>query len=481
MRHALPSYLIVSLGLLALGCPGGDDGATGESTSSESGSEGPTTAMTAESSTGMTMTTTDETSVGPVDSSESSTGIPTTCGNGELDDGEDCDDGDNEDGDACHADCTFAHEIVWTALHDGTQSSFDNAADVWIDDDGTIYVLGSETVTGQGSNVWLQQYMPDGTEGWTFSYDGADGNDDFAASLAVTADGDFLIVGNTETDASDVDILLLRVAADTQLVDWEVVVDGAGMGPGEVDDFDTGRALAVTSDGGVIAVGSVAVDDQGLDVWVAKYDDAGVEVWTSTHDDDGHFDNVARAVLVGDGDAPIVFGNDFETDVGTGFALVFDADGALQDADTQSFDIFVDDAVFDADGNIVIAGNGDLGNTLVDAVTRKYDPAFTQLWQAAFDGSMDVDTVGGVHVDAAGNVYTVGTTFRTGEQGNGFVAAYDADGNALWGDEYNTVDVDLEEGWSAVAADAMGDVVVVGFAPVLGHQSDAFTRKYHPL
>ena len=126
-------------------------------------------------------TTTPATSESSADGSSSS-GAPDLCGNGELDDGEECDDSNNVDGDACHADCTNAFEIVWTNLHDGSASHGDYANDVVIDGAGNIYVLGNEGVTGEGANVWLQQYLPDGTEGWTLSYDGGSGLDDFGAT-----------------------------------------------------------------------------------------------------------------------------------------------------------------------------------------------------------------------------------------------------------------------------------------------------------
>ena len=175
-----------------------------------------------------------------------------------------------------------------------------------------------------------------------------------------------------------------------------------------------------------------------------------------------------------------MFANDYAVATGTGIAVVYDADGNLVD-DTQTFEIFVDDAVYDADGNYVMTGNADLGNTVQDAVTRKYDPEL----HAAVAGDLRRLDAGrprpGRPRRHGGNVYVVGTTYRTGRQGNGFIAVYDGDGSPLWGDEYNTMDIDLEEGWRAVATDATGDVVVVGFAPVLGQQNDGFVRKYHPL
>ena len=466
--------------LLALGCPADDDGATGESTGGSSGSsEGPSTTNADSSWSSTTVTTIDETSVGTVDSSESSTGVPTNCGNAELDDGEECDDGNNDEGDACHADCTNAFEIVWTNLHDGASSSFDSASDVWIDDAGAVFAAGYETVPSQGNDVWIQQYMPDGTEGTVFSYD--DGtDDDFCNSLAVSPGGDLLCAGAV-TSMTDLDVLALRIQPASSTPDLVERIDGPGMGPGANDDFDVGRGMVGLTDGGFVVVGHVAVDAQGLNMFVARYDADGNQVWQANRDDAMMGDNVARAVVATDFGEIIVFGNDsVDATSAAGVAAIYDADGNLVD-DSQTFDFVVRDVAVDGDGNYLVAGQGDLGNTLDDAVVRKYDASFAEIWTATFDGSMDIDLASGVHVAADGTVYAAGTTYRAGEQGNGFVAAWDVDGNPLWSDEYNTMDVDLEDGFSGVFADANGDVVVVGFATILGHQTDAVVRKYHPL
>lgn len=466
------------LAVLALGCPADDDGATGDDTGSSSGSSSGPGTTHADTSSSTTVTTIDETSTGPVDSSESSTGVPTTCGNAELDDGEECDDGNNDEGDACHADCTNAFEIPWTNLHDGPSSSFDSANDVWIDDAGAIFAAGYETAPMNGNDMWIQQYMADGSEGALFNYD--EGDDDFCNSLAVAPAGDLLCAGGVTT-MTDLDVVTVRVATD--LADLTLVerFDGPGMGPGANDDYDVGRAAVGTDDGGFVVVGHVAVDGEGLNMFVGRYDADAMPVFRLDRDDAMMGDNVARAVLMSADDEAIVFGNDsVDATTAAGVVAIYDADGNLVD-DSQTFDFVVRDATYDADGNFVVVGQGDLGNTLDDAIVRKYAPDFTEIWSVTFDGSTDIDLASGVHVAADGTVYAAGTTYRTGQQGNGFVAAWDADGNPLWSDEYNTMDVDLEDGFTGVYADANGDVVVVGFATILGHQTDALVRKYHPL
>jgi cysteine-rich repeat protein len=404
--------------------------------------------------------------------------MPNLCGNGDLDDGEDCDDSNQEDGDACHADCTNAFEIVWTDTHNGSASGEDFVNEIWIDGAGNIYAAGGERVTGEGTNVWLQQYLPDGTEGWTLSYDATAGGDESASALLATDDGDFVLAGAMDSEMAYVDILLLRVDGATQMVEWQVSVDGPGSGS-DAHDFDNASVLAATSDGGFVAVGSVSTDAQGDDVWVGRYDGMGNEVWTATHDL-SMIDNTGRALLVGPSDEVYAFGSDYENLMSTGSLVVYDADGVEQVALAQTFDISISGAGWDADGNIVLTGYGAPANTLLDVITRKYDPDFTQLWEAVFDGALDFDFPYDLHVDDTGNVYVVGRMSRVNEQGNAFVEAYDADGNPLWGDEFNG-DLDIDEAWYGVSSDANGDVVVGGFSPVLGQQGDAFVRKYHPL
>ena len=478
-RQGLRRSVLVSF-CLVLAC--GDDGvaATAEESSSdggESSSTNPATTIVDDSTSSTSDTATSTESSGDSADSSSSTGAPDLCGNGELDDGEECDDSNVANGDACKADCTNAFEIAWTVTHDGDASHADSVSGMSIDAAGNIYVVGGEGVSGQNGNVWLQQYLPDGSEGWTYRYDGAASGDDYGADLFVTDDGDFIIVGSTETDMTYTDLLILRLDGATQMLEWEVVVDGPGSGS-DANDYDWGSSIAATDDGGFVVTGAVSTDDQADDVWLGRYDGAGAEIWTATHDDDTHAYNRGHEVLVAPTGDIYVFVDDYANLMSTGSILAFDADGALLDA--QPSDVAFEAAAFDADGNFVVTGSAAPANTLLDAVTRKYDPDFTLIWEAVFDGSFDFDFPYGLHIDDAGNVYVVGYTSRVNEQGNAFIEVYDADGNPLWGDEFND-ELDIDESWSAVATDAMGDVVIGGYAPVLGHQADTFTRKYHPL
>jgi hypothetical protein len=293
-------------------------------------------------------------------------------------------------------------------------------------------------------------------------------------------DGDIFVVGNSENVDSGTDILIMRIDGATRAVEWSATVDGPG-GPADSSDFDLARGLALTSDGGLVVVGSVATADNRDDTWVGRYDGAGNQLWSATYDDDAHVDNRAAAVLVGPDELVHVFCQDYVNARSTnGRVLVYDGDGNQQ-GDAQTFDLVFTNAVWDSAGNLVVTGFAAPANNGFDVVTRKYDLDLAMIWEAVFDGANGFDFPHGLQLDASDNAYVVGSMDRVGQQANAFVEAYDADGNALWGDEYNDDVLNIGEEWRGVAIDAMGDVIVGGYAPMLGQQADTFVRKYHPL
>ena len=49
---------------------------------------------------------------------------------------------------------------MWTQTYGGASNLDDFAAGVAVDANGNAVVVGSETVAGQGANVWIRKYAP---------------------------------------------------------------------------------------------------------------------------------------------------------------------------------------------------------------------------------------------------------------------------------------------------------------------------------
>lgn len=477
-----PTNLIPVLAMLALGCPADDGTGTGTETGSTGNTEstGPGTTAPADTSTSAADTGSGTTAAVDTTVGSSTTGA-SLCGNGDLDDGEECDDGNDDDTDACRADCTATFTIVWEAIYNGPQSNNDGANDVLVDADGTAYVLGSERVMGEGANLWLRQYMPDGTEGWTYTFNGADSLDDAGASLTRNADGDFVIAGTTETAATGEDGLVLVVPADGTTETLIITFDGPGSGPGDNDDLDSADAVAVDPDGNIDVVGTIRIGAQDWDVFVAEYDATGTELWTSTYVGAGGGSDGAQDIHVADDGTVSVLAYE-ELDTGSqGLVLVYDTDGVAAVDPPQTFtDYFPRDWVYDADGRAVTGNTTDVGRGIVTT----YDDTWTVGWTAQYsDNAMVYDVGYGVARAADGGAVMVGLSSHPPQSNNAYVAAYGPDGAVLWIDRFNDMDTNdaaLNQSFDAVAIDGNGDVTVVGEVQRLGEQNNVFVRRYHP-
>lgn len=474
-----------SLGLVAAACgtettaTATDTSSTGEQEDSSSTDDPTAEATTVVDTSSTSEDPTTETTT-PADSS-SSTGVPELCGNGDLDDGEECDDENTADGDDCTATCTLPVEIVWTQTHNGSASNQDNFSEIAIDGDGNIYVVGRERVTGEGFNLMLRQYMADGTEGWTVSYNGLLGADDAGAGLTLLADGDIVVAGTVEGEFDGEDIFAARFDGTTQAVEWEIIQDGPGMGPGAEDDADSGSDITVDADGNIYVAGSIRVSSQNWDLWVGKYDDAGVEIWQNSYAGAAGGRDFARSVAVDADGVTWLLGNEEDGDESFGVARAFDTDGMPLDAESQVFDFFVNDMAIDADGNIHVAGSSVPGATFDDLAVRKYDAAWAELWavDADIDGSNDFVT--GVSVGPTGNVHVTGSTRATAAEFDAFIRVFDVDGNPLWGAQHRNVEGMLDDQFNFAAEHPDGDVVAAGLESVLGEQTNGLVIKYHAL
>jgi cysteine-rich repeat protein len=481
-RLILPSF-----GLFALAC-GSDPAVTPDDGSSSTGNddddedssgqtEDPTTETTADPDSSST-TTEDPTTTADPDSS-STTGEPLLCGNGDLDDGEECDDENTMDGDECSATCTVPYEVVWTASHNGSASSFDSIADLAIGPDGNIYAVGAERVTDEGENLWLRQYMPDGTEGWTVSFNGLFG-DDSGAGLAFYDNGDIAVVGISESEFDGEDIFLARVSGEDQSIVWEASQDGPGMGPGENDDFDFGTDVAVDGED-IVITGGVRIGVQDWDVFVGRYDGDGIELWTQTYAGAAGGDDRGRGVVVdGEGNAWVAASEVDAQDERIGFVLGYDVDGMPLDGETVALDFVPTAMGADADGNVVLVGTRTSLETFADIVVSKYDATWSEAWSVTIDRGSD-EYGFGLGIGAEGNIYATGAARVAAPQVDAYVAALDQDGNRLWAATYGNTEAELDDDFTAAVEMPDGNVVAGGSERVLGEQSNAFLMMIDPL
>lgn len=412
-----------------------------------------------------------------IDTATTGEPVDPQCGNGELDPGEECDDSANEDGDACSTRCTLTHEVMWTLSHDGSASSFDRANDLVVGPDDSLWVVGSSRRVDTYDDVWLQQVLPDGSLGSTLEWDGGEGLKDEGNAIAWTPGGLLAIVGATESAASGDDVLVLVVDPNTLELVWSYEFDGPDAGPGEFDDVDAGTCVVVDGQGTIFVGATVRVGPGDSDAWLAALGPAGgPPIWAHTVEGGaGERDRATAVINTASGLALVTL---FDNDA-FARAVYFGSGGTLESAVDLSRR--PNDAVLGADGAIAVSGLAEAGRaTAIDVAL--VDAQWDEVWRVSTEilGNND-GAAFGVAIGPGEAVAAVGALGSSGEQDNAQLRVYTADGAPWWGDDYNNPESSLNDEFSAVAFDSAGDVIAVGSETVIGQQTNALVRKYHPL
>ncbi len=193
-------------------------------------------------SSGMTTTTS---TTG--DDGSGSTGDPPVpaCGNGVVDEGEDCDDGNNLPDDGCHPLCVEPYRAAWTQEYNETDREDRGfAVDVDADNDA-VYVVGLTQTSDDSSNdLLVQRYgLTDGVRVWSWSRD-TTGFADTAEQVVVDAKGDVVVAG-VETDAAEVNQVWLAKFDP----DGEVIYDQRNLAVGKAE------GVTIADDGRIVAAG----------------------------------------------------------------------------------------------------------------------------------------------------------------------------------------------------------------------------------
>jgi cysteine-rich repeat protein len=376
----------------------------------------------------------DDESTSTGEMSSSSTGPEIVCGNGVVDEGEDCDDGNTLNGDDCTADCHDGQQELYAVSHDQGNGT-DCAEGVAVDGEGNIIVAGFVLTAGAGENVWVRKYTPELTpmEGlWTQSVDGPGGGDDRARGIAANAAGEIVVVGFlTGTGAQGRNIWVRSYDADGNEL-WNDVVDGPSGGD------DQAYGVAAMEDGWVVS-GELFVGTGDTDVWLRRYDAAGEEVWTQTFAGQGAGLDSGRDVDVGPGGEIVVTGwESSEMDGRSAWTRKYNAEGQAEwtvrynagsTAGNQGQGVAVG-----IDGTIVVAGMSREGSDPTLFWNQGYDANGNETWTELVGQFTSQPAIGrGAAAGYDGQFSTVGQSTDEGSaESKTRVVRYEAGGDQLW-------------------------------------------------
>jgi hypothetical protein len=261
-------------------------------------------------------------------------------------------------------------ELEWAARLDGDGHSTDHAGDLAVDAQGNVLVVGDSIGINGSSDIVVFKYSPTGALLWRYYYDGPEHGTDRAVGIRLSADGSSYIAGiSTPGARSSVVTLKLNANGQEQWVTRETSTDLYGV---------NASAFDVDAAGNVVAF---AHERFYCVTW--KYDGNGNRQWTARY-------------------------------------------RAEEPASMYPWGVR-----FDGSGNIIVAANL-YGSATNDAVVIKYAADGEQLWAARIVAPSGVGHLQAFAVDGEGNAYIAAERER-----DIATVKVGANGSQLWSITYN--------------------------------------------
>jgi hypothetical protein len=171
--------------------------------------------------------------------------------------------------------------LSWAKTIGGTGD--DRGSSIQQTSDGGYVITGKTSSFGAGSyDVFVIKLDSSGNLSWAKTIGGA--NDDYGSSIQQTSDGGYVITGGTSSfgagknvfGAGNGDVFVIKLDSSGNL-SWAKTIGGT--------DYDSGRSIQQTSDGGYVITGETGrIDVSGprYDVFVIKLDSSGNLSWAKT-------------------------------------------------------------------------------------------------------------------------------------------------------------------------------------------------------
>jgi len=316
-------------------------------------------------------------------------------------------------------------DTLWTRTF-GDISHDDKAYSAQQTSDGGYIITGqTEGFGGTNYNIYVVKTDPNGNLQWSKEFVGIL-SDDYSRSVQQTSDGGYIIAGTTGTyGVGGFDIYLIKVDANGDSL-WTRTFGDTG--------FELGYYVQETADGGFIITGNTTSFGAGLrDVCLIKTDQNGMVSWTKTFvgtdDDYGYF--VQQTADSG----YIISGYTLSFGAGDYDVYLIKTDGSGNLLWSKTFGGADEDEALcvqqTSDGGYIISGyTGSFGAGDYNAYLIKTDANGDSLWTKTYGGA-ESESGHFVEQTSDGGYIITGTTMSfTFADVDVYLIKTDADGNS---------------------------------------------------
>lgn len=318
-------------------------------------------------------------------------------------------------------------------------------------DGGYILAGYSEATPEDSDNVRLTKLNRCGMIQWEADF--GDERDDFAYSVAQTADGGYVTAGQFGNENEGVsDGFLLKTDSNGQ-EEWRQVFDSGTQ--------DMALSVQPMLDGGYLV--GLELDMLGsADATMVKTNASGVEIWRAAGPDHSH---LAKAIQMKDGSCimawwrlvPGAKNGTFSGEIGL---LKTDAAGQEIWRKTLTDDeaIELDDVSETSDGGLILVGQMDFLSNDTQLLLWKTDSSGISDWRTTY-GNEGRNSAHAVTETRDGGFVVAGETYPVGMQAHAFLVKTNRFGIMQWQRAYGGEDIDV--GYDVVEA-AGGGYLLVG-------------------
>ena len=370
----------------------------------------------------------------------------------------------------------------WFSVYDqGAADTREVTNKLVVDASGNVFVAGTSNSSRTGDDIVVHKYNRNtGSLLWEVRYNGPGNGNDYPNDLALDADGNVLVTGQSVGAGSGLDYWTAKYAGTSGALIWEVRYNGPG------NDADSSLAVTVDASGNVIVTGQSTGVGTNRDYYTAKYTAAnGALVWEKRFNGSANALDSAIDVAVDAAGNVFVTGEVRYVSSNPDYHTVkyAAANGAVLWEKRYNNGNLFDYAralAVDGAGNVIVTGYSYSGTSAADYYTVKYAATDgAEVWAVRYTSPESHNDIPiGVAVDAAGNVVVTGSSFEVASQFDGYTAKYAAaNGALLWEKRYNNPGSSYDD-VSGLALDASGNVVITGDSQTRGGPDFMFLVKY---
>ena len=293
----------------------------------------------------------------------------------------------------------------WVKIIDG--GAVDYATSIAADNSGNSYVTGVLSSGPTVSDLFVIKYDPAGNATWTRTFDQASSGS-VGTSIALNSSGNVFVTGYTDL-GNYFNVVTIKYSSNGDSL-WTRIFSN-GQTPAFGDCY--GTKLAVDANGDVFVGGNSGDSQNGVNYLILKYNSAGVFQWNKYYhgpvvsDDevtDIKPDNLGNIYVTGksagsNADYVTIKYNSFGNQ---SWLARYNGTG---NGDDVPYSLALDN-----NGAAYVTGSALFAATGQDIVTIKYDSSGSQVWLASFSGIVTNGTDQGrsVAIAPSGNVFVAG-------------------------------------------------------------------------